>query len=151
MVKTPMVDEQQLQAVLRGIKSEDIKNVHNIKRMLPQSPYSVTNAESTKQNQKEHQPEVENLIYEKSTIAPLSRKQAKEEYARKFLGKQQHTSRKIISISDDVYQKLTYIHACLMKKVTLTALIGHIIEDHIDTYRGVIKDISKDTSNSINL
>jgi len=144
MAKTPIVDEKLLQDILKKSGSGSVKDLDDTAKVETPKQASFATADVDPVNEAEE-------TNGKPAAAPFSRKQAKEEYARKFLGKQQLASRKNISISDDVFQKLTYIHACLMKRVTLTAFIGHIIEDHIDTYRSVIKDISKDTSNSINL
>ena len=76
----------------------------------------------------------------------------KQNYKDRFLAKKTISRRRNISIADDVYQKLSYIHgACLLKQIQFSAYIGHIINDHIEQYKDTIIEISKEIRTSIDL
>jgi len=76
---------------------------------------------------------------------PASHKEAKEEYMEKFLQKKTYTLRRYIAIPEETYQKISSVHNRVGRgQTTMMALIGSIVEDHIETHRETINKISKD-------
>jgi hypothetical protein len=145
MSKKP-IDEDRLKKMIESGKSETI---------------SVDGTKTSTANQTE-KPQIQDEPTETSNTAseqvaemsakPTSRKQSMELYREKFLTKQQIGYRKNIPISAEVFQKLKNIYnACFPDEVQFTAYLGHIIEEHLEQNKDVLKDFQKNKFNAINL
>jgi len=149
MNKKPIINEDELQKMMMEGRAEFV----TVKQILDEpQPIAEVKTEIISEEkpimQTTKKKEIEETTENSNTVAvvPVSRKQAKEEYAKKFLKKEAVPLRRNIAVSESVYQKLLHVHGvCLHRQVQLTAFVGHIIEDHIETHKDVIKDISKDT------